>query len=208
MFIFHPNLIHMERIKSLDDYLKISWNLLFRAAITRKGDFQKGMLTTLSQKRKPSARIVVLREVVTDKRQLIFFTDVRSPKVEEMKQQPEVGWLFWDESRKLQIRMNGSVSFHASDSYSQQFWDSLPIAARKSYATTAAPSGIADMDTDGLPNDWEQLTKADTNKFYPNFLVVTTKVDFMQCLHLHQKGHQHAQFRWQDGYWQQNWLVP
>jgi len=198
----------MERIESLDDFLKTSWNHLFRAAHTRKGDFQRGALATVNEEKQVSMRIVVLRKAAPEHRQLFFFTDERSPKAREMKLNPSVSWLFWDDSRKLQIRMRGKVTFHHKDDHAKTYWDKLPVSARKSYASATPPSSHAEKDTEGLPEGWDSFNKEQTEQFYQNFLVVVTNVEEMQCLHLHPDGHQHARFSWQEEEWKGNWLIP
>lgn len=198
----------MERIKSLDNFLKTSWNHLFRAAYTRKGDFQKGIIATVNGGQQASVRIVILREASAQNRQLLFFTDIRSPKVQEMKLHPDVSWLFWDDSRKLQIRMRGKVAFHTQDEHSRKLWDKLPTAARKSYATVSPPSSTIEEDTENLPQGWNNFSEEQAEQFYPNFLLVVTTIEQIQCLHLHPQGHQHARFDWEEDQWKGSWLVP
>jgi 3-hydroxyisobutyrate dehydrogenase len=197
----------MQRIDSLNNFIKKSWNLLFRAAQTRKGDLQKGIIATQNAS-SLTQRVVVLRACMVDKRQLIFFTDSRSPKVRQMRKAPEVSWLFWDASRKLQLRLNGIVSFRSEDSDTKEYWDKLPVSARKSYATVHPPSSPILQDSQDLPSDWEKMDKAATDRFFDNFLVVVTTVDHVQCLHLHAEGHQHARFTWEEDKWEGQWLAP
>ncbi len=198
----------MERFKDLDGVLKMSWNLMFRATVQRHEPFRTPAIATVDGKT-PHLRTVVLREVEVDERRLCFFTDFRSRKVSELAAHPLVTWLFWDARRKLQIRLQSHASFHRLDPTARHYWDKLPVAGRRSYATQQAPGQTAEFDTDGLPDFWrDDLPTADTEFAYENFLVVACRAVACEVLHLHAEGHQRAAFSWEENEWQGRWLVP
>ena len=133
----------MERFHTLDEYLDGCWQLLRLATQERKASFRTPVLATVDGGA-PRLRTVVLRRVAVAERLLLFYTDRRSAKVSELRENPQAGCLFYDEGRKLQVRVQGRCRLHAGDELSQQCWRQLPVAGRRSYATVEPPGRPAE----------------------------------------------------------------
>lgn len=201
----------MERFNQLDDVLRSCWNLLFRATVQRNSPFRTPVLTTIADAQ-PNARTVVMRSVDTAERQLLCYTDMRSAKVKELKANSIVCWVFWDESRKIQIRATGKTKLHNQDELAQAKWKDIPVRNRKDYATRAAPGTPQSKSKDYLPEYWneESLALEKTEDFFENFVVIVCEVTQLDWLHLHREGHQRAKFNWNENTskWDKTWLVP
>ncbi len=198
----------MERFDSPASFLHDSWHLLLKAAKKRKGDYQTPVIGTV-ESQQAQMRVVILREVGLQERQLAFFTDARSDKVAQLKEQARLSWLFWDAGKKVQMRMKGSVELHRKDELCRTYWDRLPVAGRKNYATAAPPGSLARQSTDGLPEAWQDdMPLEETEYAFEHFMVVVSTIDQADLLHLHRDGHQRALFQWEAGEWRGHWAVP
>ncbi len=198
----------MKRFKNLEEFIHDSWHLLVKAAIKRSGDYQTPVIGTLGDGQ-AAMRIVVLREVRLQQRQLVFYTDRRSEKMQELEQNARLNWLFWDARKKVQLRMSGECTWHIADGDSRKYWERLPVQGRKSYAAEQPPGTKVETPTEGLPEDWsEDMPLEQTEYAFDNFTVVVCTVDQVQLLHLHGEGHQRAAFEWDGSGWKGSWLIP
>ena len=198
----------MNRFDDLDEMWHDCWHLLAKAAIKRKGDYQTPVIGTLGSEQ-AELRIVVLREVDIPAHQLMFFTDARSAKTQQLDKSSRLSWLFWDARKKVQMRMYGKALCHQGDELCRKYWGRLPVQGRKSYATSLAPGSRVESDSDGLPAFWSKDMKLeDTEYAFENFMVVVCAIDQAELLHLHHEGHQRAAFRLEDGEWDGHWITP
>ncbi|MEL7121496.1 MAG: pyridoxamine 5'-phosphate oxidase family protein, partial [Bacteroidota bacterium] len=157
----------------------------------------------------PQSRVIVLRKVDKQNRSLLFFTDYRSPKVQEINNHPMVSILGWHDKRNVQIRMIGQASIEKDTASTESYWEKLNTRGRTSYATIQAPGSFQDAYSTSLPNFWhKEATPSQTNTAYENFCLIHVKVHLMDCLHLHPEGHERAQFEWKNNEWQMQWIVP
>ncbi|MEM7085659.1 MAG: pyridoxamine 5'-phosphate oxidase family protein [Bacteroidota bacterium] len=80
----------------------------FQLSNTQKGHpFRYFYLSTFGDY--PETRTVVNRGITTDL-EITFFTDSRTPKVEQIKKNPKVSALFYDPNKQLQVRLYGKAS--------------------------------------------------------------------------------------------------
>jgi pyridoxamine 5'-phosphate oxidase len=200
---------YMNRIDDLPSFARTGWNLLYKAAYQRKGAMQQGIMGTMGLDGQVQQRVVIIREVDVKKREIWFFTDGRSLKVEQLRKKPEISWLFWDSKKNLQIRLQSTVSFHCDDEVARSYWEKLPVEGRKNYASILPPSSPIEEYSDGLPSNWNnEITLEDTELYFGHFMVGSCKVREMQCLLLHREGHQHAKFSWTPQKMLAQWLIP
>lgn len=199
----------MNRIDDLNAFAHTSWNLLYKAAYLRKGAMQQGVMGTIGLDERIQQRLVIIREVDVTNRKLLFFTDARSLKVQQLHTKPEISWLFWDSTRNLQIRLQSTVTFYIGDDFTRAYWEKLPLDARKNYASLLPPSTAVHEYSDGLPPNWDSdMNIAGTEPFFQHFMIGKCKVWEMQCLLLHRDGHQHARFSWTAEEMTAQWLIP
>ncbi len=189
----------------VDTIIEESWRHLKEAAESETHPWRLGNLATVSESR-PRIRSVVLRDVQTESRELICYTDQRSDKINEIKASPWVEWMAYDSVTRVQIRLRGVASIHINDAYSEQHWRESSPEHRRGYITVSVPGtkaesavpNLPDYLFDRLPNDEE------TQLGYENFAVVVCRIEHLDWLQLRRNGHLAAQFLWTDK-WDGHW---
>lgn len=193
----------------LDWILEDSWERLSEGAQSPKHPFHFPVISTLN-KDFPESRVVVLRAVNLNEHTLVFYSDVRSPKIQQIKENPHISWLFYDATSRLQIRIKAKASLHFKDEISLTAWENLRLESRRAYLSQPAPSNIVVKPTDGLPKDLkiENLSKENVKDGYQNFIVVQTKVLEMDWLCLSHEGHRRARFTKEVEGYKMEWMLP
>ena len=74
------------------------------------------------------ARLVVLREFDTDARELIIFTDARSPKVQQLQLHPAAMLVMWAPERGWQLRLNVQVEVETAGLAVSSRWARLKMS--------------------------------------------------------------------------------
>lgn len=192
----------MERHQSLDDVVDQVWTY-FESAADDPG--HPGRTPTVATSG-PDARTVVLRRADRQSRSLLFHTDSRSGKFQQLIEEPEAVWHHWDPDLAQQFRLFGQVSLHEADDLADGFWEDLDEDERRHYLKEDGPGTpvgrprSAHPDTDAVAG--EPASPRD------QFAVVRTVVDRIDWLHLHPEGHYRAHFEWTGGSFQGEWVVP
>lgn len=130
----------------------------------------------------PQATIVVLRHYTPNTQEIIFYTDLRSPKITALRQQPQLAALFYNSSTKHQFRINGIATCHHQDFLSKQHWQQASKFSKQCYYQNISPSQPIDA-TNNL-NEAIDETLA-----YKNFVVVSLKIQTIDFLDLSLSGH-------------------
>lgn len=199
----------MERFDNTDQFLHDSWHLLIKAAAKRKGNYQKPGIATIAPDGFAQQRVVVLRDVDMSQRLLTLFTDARSEKVRDLQQNPHLSWLFWDERKKVQIRMSGQAILEQGTDRCRSYWGRLPVQGRASYAMLTAPGSRQQDDSVPLPSYWDaEMDLAKTAYAFDHFMVITCQIAKVDLLHLHHAGHQRAKYEYQHEQWEGHWVTP
>lgn len=86
----------------------------------------------------PQSRMVVLRSF-DDDWTFEFYTDNRSSKVTEIKNNPVISALFWDPSKRVQVRIEADAKIHNQDDISVRRWENVQGDAQKAYTSVPAP---------------------------------------------------------------------
>ena len=195
--------------ENLPSILDHCWHLLFRGAVQKKHLFHTPVVGTIEEG-VAQLRTVVLRKTDRANRQLIFYTDIRSPKVEQLKNQPVLSWLFYHPGQQIQLRAFGKTTIHSQNVLTLENWQKIPVYGRKTYGTLNAPGHPLAFPNDDLPAIWttEDIELAQTEYAYNNFAVIVCKINKFEWLSLKRTGHQRAQFIFQKNEWIGQWVVP
>jgi pyridoxamine 5'-phosphate oxidase len=156
-------------------------------------------------------RTVVLRKVNTAEKTIAFHTDIRSGKWNELQENNNVSWLFYDVAGRIQIRLAGKATLHKDDEIANEAWLKSNANSRKIYMGEIAPSKYSDLPTSGVPAAFESadpsITESEAGR--KNFGTVITKVNWMEWLWLNSKGHRRAGFTYANNNdFKANWLMP
>ena len=175
----------------------------------KSSDFHNFVFSNLTDGRVAS-RNLVIRDFIEKNFSIIFFTDLRSPKVHSILEDKSTTCVFYSKEAELQIRALTFSRMIKDDSVVDGYWESVPTSSRKAYLTLESPSSISDERTDGLPEQYERYANflSYTSKARKNFCVVENVIRELDLLSLSSKGHNRAKFTVQQGSIKMDWLVP
>ncbi len=191
----------------LDDILAKSWAKLQQA---KEGKAGSRYITVCNfAECYPNAYTVVLREVLPDEHQVIFHTDFRSEKVNEIKSKPNLTIVYYDDADHVQIILKGKVAIHYLDDVAKQQWQQSGFKSRRNYLTQKAPSSPLKEEGSGL--EYLGDKKFDDNDLsgYENFAVVILDVNALEYLQLNKDGNRRGRFKAeQKNVWIGEWITP
>ena len=190
----------------LEASLARAFDILASAASDRRAAMHTPSVATIGLDGSPRSRTVVLRHFDGIGRSLRFHTDIRSEKYKELQRDPRLSALFYDVGEKLQIRLNGHATLHASDPIADQAWSSSQAMSRHCYATEPAPGSSIVAGGDFTLPKGRELTDAGR----PHFCAVQLHFSRLEWLWLGSDGHRRALFDWRDptSAPEMRWLVP
>ncbi|MDA0379872.1 MAG: pyridoxamine 5'-phosphate oxidase family protein [Bacteroidetes bacterium] len=113
-----------------------------------------GSVNTSETGNEPDLRMVVLRRVDTE-RNLLFYTDSRSPKIEQFKANTKASVLLFDPTSMMQLRIYGEVSVDTQSEECLKAIDDLSEHSRINYTTLEAPGAISS--SKGIPYDVQKV---------------------------------------------------
>ena len=173
------------------------WESLQDAVTNSESGWRTCSLATVDGEGRPQNRMVVLRGADNGSRELLVFTDSRTPKWSELLENPRAELLFWNANDKRQLRCQCSVQLHESDALAGRHQDQLPEHVAGDYAALRKPGSVVEESKQGaeVGEKW-------------HFGVMAFGVEEMDWLELRREGHRRAGFRWQGGKWEMNWLQP
>ena len=188
-----------------------AWRLLARGVADKKHAFNLATVATVAGQHPavPRSRTLVLRGQNMKQGSLTCYTDHRSDKISNLENSGGVmSWCFWDRKSRLQFTGHGLTTIDTERSAT--VFSSLPKHSRKAYATTKAPGTPLPHPTDGLPDDWEDRSREETEYAASNFVVLTTVLTYVEILQLDREGHRRlraTRVAVEDA-WSFQWIVP
>jgi hypothetical protein len=182
----------------LDATLDEIWALWIRGAHDRHCAFHEPTIVTHAGDW-PAARTVILRDVDRNARALVFHTDRRARKVDELARDDRAVVHVWDSKRSIQVRARAIVA-QAPPEQADAAWEQLSDRGRALYGIEPSPATTTDEPVD-MP---DSLTESARD----NFVVLHAEVIRLEWLFLFHAGHRRAIFEWNDGRWNGEWWVP
>jgi pyridoxamine 5'-phosphate oxidase len=195
---------------NLEGIEKDCWLRLLNGCLRYKDPLHNPVVANVNSKG-VNMRTVVLRKVSQQEKQLAFHTDIRSGKWNDLHQQNNISWLFYDAAARVQIRLSGKAGLHHDDAVAEAAWAASTMSSRKVYLCNPGPSAITENAVSGLPAAFEanDPTPEESETGRKNFGVVVTIINRMEWLWLNSKGHRRAGFDYAgDGSFSANWLIP
>jgi hypothetical protein len=182
-----------ERIATLPAVEAAIWHELARAVRDKQHGWRIGVLATVDEQPdgpRPEARNVVLRELDEDARELLIFTDARSPKARQSQAHPIGMLVLWAPLLGWQLRLRVQLSMQTTGLAVSSRWARLKTtAAAADYLSTLPPGSP-------LP------TPAPACGSREYFAVLTAGIGDMDWLELSAQGHRRAAFSpGQEGRW-------
>jgi len=194
----------------LDLTLQEIENLLSRGVKDRKSCFHYTMLSTINNKT-PECRTVILRNFNKDIFELNIHSDSRSEKINQIEINNNVSCLFYDDKKKIQIRINGLAKIERSY---QPSWQKLSNWSRRCYLSENKPGTEVTKPSSGFPDRFvnESPNDRDSAVGLKNFAVIKVMISSIEWLYLASQGHRRAIFKIfrEDSYFQvyKKWLIP
>jgi pyridoxine/pyridoxamine 5'-phosphate oxidase len=143
---------------------------------------------------KPVNRTVVLRDI-TDENNLIFFTDLRSNKVEHFHQNPNAEALFYNPKKLWQIKVSGQIQFLEDEDKLKFYRQKVQGASKKDYTTLQPPGSI--INNPDAVEYQEEL----------NFAVLELQTEIIESLQLKRPNHIRCKFK-KTSNWSGEFMVP
>jgi hypothetical protein len=150
----------------------------------------------------PDGRVMVLRECCVATAQLIFHTDLRSPKAKHLQRDSRVAIVGYDASRLIQLRLHGQARFETDDDAVDSVWRATSPTARRNYSTQWPPGARLDSAGNGQPES------VDDSAARRNFARMIVDIAHIDWLDLAATGHSRAVFDASAEGWTGTWRVP
>ena len=194
---------------SLDDVFDSAWAMLKRGAARSTDPFHRPVLAT-GRSDGCNLRTVILRHADAAGRTLICFADLRSPKIAEIREFGQAGWLFYHPRQATQLRIHGPASVHSHDSIADALWKRVGGFSRLNFCTAAAPGTPLERPSSGLSTrllkDLPKALRGDAGR--ENFAAIVGRVARMDWLKLRPSGNLRARFGWEADRLEASWIVP
>jgi hypothetical protein len=185
------------------------WRMLRRASADRRHPWRVVALCTQGAGG-PRARSVILRQVHEEERRLVFYTDRRSQKVDELAQCDRVALLCWDPRHQQQLRMTGQAMVtHSTDAVAAH-WATVPQRAQLDYASPLPPGsplqdGPSPRAGPSAPGAATAPDPTNLLRARGHFAVLQVRVCEMDFLELDRQAHQRCRQVWVPA--QATWLA-
>lgn len=180
----------------LNDLFEETWKELKCGYEAKEHPFRSCCLATYDKSGKIKQRTVNLR-LLTDEKNLLFYTDIRSGKIKQLRENPGASVLFYNPLNNLQISLCGKVVIHEDTQIWTDHYISIEGRSLNDYNTEDPP---------GKPIR-NPLNVRRTKNI--NFAVLEFVPDCIEYLKLRQEPNRiRAYFELQDKEWKKTFLVP
>lgn len=184
------------------DPLKIleeEWSNIKIGVKTSKHDYHSFVLSTI-RNNNPDSRTVILRAFDVTSHLMWFHTDRRSKKILDLNKNEQISALFYDRSRRVQLRINGSASVDESSQSNREIWESMSPESKLCYTGPYAPS---EQLTDYAPNiivekSAHEMNNDDDALGLTRFCRIRIKLNSLDWLQLNHKGHKRLEFNFNE----------
>ena len=177
----------------LSDFINQALKNIQRGAVDRKSKFRFPVLASFTDN-SVSQRIVIARKFNEEQKSLVIFTDEKSQKFTELKNNAHCSLLFWDAGKKMQVSVNGLAHILSKEDV-QKYWQNLSDIQKKDYQINPPPKSIIEAH-----NAYEFDTSMN------RFTVIEIFFQDLDILVLSNNGHQRANYNIK--ILEQSWVTP
>ena len=193
-----------------EDFTEIKkkiWSMLDDAVTNRSSQFRIPTFIC-GYNNDVDGRIVVLRKSDQQNNLVQFHSDIRSDKIELLKNNPNAALLFYDKDEKIQVRLKVNCIINHKNDITKSSWEKTQHISRKCYLVDNGPGTESDVPTSGLKPELDNFdyTKEQSEEGYKNFTVIQCKIKSIEWLYLAAKGHRRSKFDLESK--KDTWLVP
>ena len=167
--------------------LKEIWHELNASLSQGKHPFHIFAVATTNHNSMPDVRNVVLRNVDQKCNTISFHTDKRSKKINQIKNNSDVCALFYDQEKKIQLRLYGKI-FPVDDmDIKQEKWNRSRRMSKLCYLNKYPPGEEISSSKKYLPDD-KDLENLENG--IENFSIINIDIKSIDWLNLNHKGHE------------------
>ena len=199
--------MHPAYYENFKEIKKKIWSMLNNGVTDRSSQFRLPIFICGGQN-DFDGRIVVLRKSDETNNLLQFHSDIRSDKIEKLKNNKNAVMLFYDKKEKIQLRIKVECTVHHNNETTKESWSKTGHISRKCYLVDNGPGTISPSPTSGLKPEFDnfEFTLEQSEEGYKNFTVIQCKIKSFEWLYLAAQGHRRAKFELDNN--KEYWLVP
>jgi pyridoxamine 5'-phosphate oxidase len=195
-----------ERPTTLDAVLDAVWRQLALAVHDKAHAWRTPVLATRDGE-SVDARTVVLREVRSDERQVLFYTDPRAGKVRQLLVQPQAVLVLWSPALAWQLRLRVNLTLQTQGLDVTSRWARVKMSPSAQDYLSPLPPGAVLVDDGSSHNHSHSMNPSRLHDTHPDsdvfFGVVVAQVHSVDWLELSAQGHRRARFDAQGTRWLQ-----
>ena len=189
--LFHNSLT------SINSYI---WEHIVNGTVKKNISFNSPALATLGKKYL-KVRTMIIRKVDKEKKTLIFYTDKRSQKAIEIKNNSSLTLHFYDFKKKVQFVCYGKGSLENNSIKTKKIWKSMPEYSKINYMYLFKPGTKL--------KSQEKIPLLDDKKAFLNFSLIHVKVQQIDWLYLSREGNKRAIFNYnKKNLLEAKWVAP
>ena len=179
--------------------LKI-WDLLAQGVVNKKSKFHTPTLSTINGNA-INSRTIILRKVDNKTKMLFFYSDSRSRKVLNIKQNNNATVHLYEPRFKLQVQLYGYAKIENNSEKTKNIWSSLNSFSKKNYLSALSP-GEKINSLDNLKYN------TDNDEAFYNFSLIYFKVSKLECLQLSDIKNIRVEFVYTESSNKKYYMVP
>ena len=122
----------------LEEIPSIVFSELRNGISRKKHPFKNLVLTTVNEKT-PISRWVVFRKLTLENN-LLIYTDSRSEKIKNLRENSSCGILFYNHKQGLQIFFSTVSTIHQNNELTRKYWQGVVGTSSENYTTIYPPS--------------------------------------------------------------------
>ena len=175
-------------------------NLEFKKSCSAKRHPFRYVVFSTVKEGNANSRWVVLRKR-TEHSSFLIYTDSRSAKVGELQENSSASLLFYNERKKLQVKVQGEVVIHQQNELTKKYWPVVQGASAKAYTTIHAPGDRIESKETGY--DW---ISPEDDQYFTLLEVFPSAIEALQL-----NGERHIRVQYlkdREEQWTSSFLVP
>jgi hypothetical protein len=190
----------------LADAYAAVWENLLGGTASGRVPFKIMQAATIGLDGAPAVRSIVLRRVSEADNVITFHTDMRSPKIAELKNDRRIALVGVDPDRNVQIRIQGEARIVREWQARKAAWESSRAQSLIVYQTTLPPGTPVDRPIAAAAQNPDVLQAFDG---FENFCVVEVRPSMIDWLDLSSADvSERARFVWVLDVWEGRWIAP
>jgi|TARA_B100001093_G_scaffold487788_1_gene524361 hypothetical protein len=158
----------------------------------------------------PKVRTVVLRDFNKKNNYFEFHSDIRSPKLTELKNNNNFSALFYSSQNKVQIRFSGKAEVFYNCSETVKRWEQVTPSSKRCYMGPFSPSESLSKYHPNIPESvkFKNPSDKESSAGYKNFVIVRCHFNQVDYLKLKYSGHFRCNFVLSKAKINAEWIAP